>query len=767
MFGCVTPPIKKLREKSLHQENNMNLKHIKIACCLAALGAISTANADTLWFTNPDMPTVYSANLIGPSAKTPMSESEVADDFNVIGLIEQVIADGEDCNSCYSGQPVTGVYVRFYEWTESGPGELQSEQFLAADDPNFVWTPGMGPEFLQITLPEPFQATGWHFVSVQVTFSTLNSGTGKWHFHPVNYGSPMGAPSYFRNLSAGGQWVGWHTVIGSTPRDASFKLVGVPGGLPPMDVLAATSDPITPSARLRITGDGFGETQGGGQVLINNVQAIVTQWSNGQIVAYVPEQTAIGQAELVVENDAGQTDGMNIEVQPRESDGNVKWRFAVDADLMFHGASVAPDGSIYVNDYNNARLYKLSPDGGLLWTVDALRGQVGDGAEGPIVVRDDGTVILGVNPLGPKVEIVAYSPDGELQWVFTNPFSISLIAGPALGPDGNIYAVFNIPQPGEMAAVSLTPQGGLRWSNSGEPFLYQEAGQGAQLRFTSSEGFGGPIDEMVVHVDHNLNSRLHAFDLETGEQNFSVPFSTLGQVGAEVPTGQNGAIYLPEFAAMGPGWGLQQFDPADGSRTWRFEPNEGIASGLSTPTIGPDGTIYFTWDMTRLTAVTPDAQELWTYVSPDGFVSKPTLSPDNDTILFSGGWFGQNGFIRAIDRQTQEELFQINLQSNAGVVSAGSPNAFSPDGATAYAQATIVNDIGNEHCYVYAISIGDEVPQPILADLNGDGAVGVPDLMQLLSTWGQCAPSEPCAADLNGDGSVGVADLISLLADWS
>ncbi len=51
-------------------------------------------------------------------------------------------------------------------------------------------------------------------------------------------------------------------------------------------------------------------------------------------------------------------------------------------------------------------------------------------------------------------------------------------------------------------------------------------------------------------------------------------------------------------------------------------------------------------------------------------------------------------------------------------------------------------------------------------DLNGDGSVGVPDLLLLLGLWGQCVDVRDCPADLDGDGSVGVPDLLLLLANW-
>ncbi len=54
----------------------------------------------------------------------------------------------------------------------------------------------------------------------------------------------------------------------------------------------------------------------------------------------------------------------------------------------------------------------------------------------------------------------------------------------------------------------------------------------------------------------------------------------------------------------------------------------------------------------------------------------------------------------------------------------------------------------------------------IPGDLNGDGSIGVPDLLILLANWGPCAEPANCPADLDGNGNVGVPDLLLLLASW-
>jgi hypothetical protein len=55
----------------------------------------------------------------------------------------------------------------------------------------------------------------------------------------------------------------------------------------------------------------------------------------------------------------------------------------------------------------------------------------------------------------------------------------------------------------------------------------------------------------------------------------------------------------------------------------------------------------------------------------------------------------------------------------------------------------------------------------VLGDLDGDGVVGLSDLLILLSAWGACPPPPAeCPADLSGDSSVGLADLLILLSAW-
>jgi subtilisin family serine protease len=61
---------------------------------------------------------------------------------------------------------------------------------------------------------------------------------------------------------------------------------------------------------------------------------------------------------------------------------------------------------------------------------------------------------------------------------------------------------------------------------------------------------------------------------------------------------------------------------------------------------------------------------------------------------------------------------------------------------------------------------GSAPPGP--GDLDGDGVVGIVDLLALLAAWGPCPePCPPwCAADLDADCAVGIVDFLTLLAYW-
>ncbi len=55
----------------------------------------------------------------------------------------------------------------------------------------------------------------------------------------------------------------------------------------------------------------------------------------------------------------------------------------------------------------------------------------------------------------------------------------------------------------------------------------------------------------------------------------------------------------------------------------------------------------------------------------------------------------------------------------------------------------------------------------IPGDVDGDGIVGITDLLALLAAWGPCADCDDCPAEFDGDCTVGITDFLILLANWT
>ncbi len=99
------------------------------------------------------------------------------------------------------------------------------------------------------------------------------------------------------------------------------------------------------------------------------------------------------------------------------------------------------------------------------------------------------------------------------------------------------------------------------------------------------------------------------------------------------------------------------------------------------------------------------------------------------------------------------------FSSGGGLPKAAVVADFDDDGTP---DVAVVNNAGT-----VGVLLGQTAATPgIPGDLNGDGSVGVADLLILLANWGPCADCDDCLADLTGSCIVGVSDLLILLENW-
>ena len=455
----------------------------------------------------------------GPSQSWPEAgvNSEVADDFDVTGSIDRVVASG----FIFGLTPQwRGVSIRFYQYNANGtPGALQREYFLAAGDPHLVVN---NYGLIDATLAVPFPATGRHFLAVQPSVDY-------WYWWSADTGAPRGQAFYFRNLAAGQtQWQHGDNLNFNSNADVSFELYGAVTGPGQITGLAATT--LSRSGYLEILGSNFG---GSGTVLVDGLSAPVADWLSTRVVAYVPEAARLATVSVQVINPSGlPSNAANLTVTARQADGRVRWRFRMNGPYSKVRPVLGPDGTVYAIDAFD-HLYALAPDGGLRWLARGAGGKgVAVGADGAVYVASEAT-------------IRAFNPDGTSKWTFVQNPSAFILVGVSVGPDGNIYAVGTE----GMGVFSLTPAGALRWQVP-EPYsrlivLYNE------IVF----GSNGARQQLYFYANHHIR----ALGLD-GSSVFSIPGSYAELEPAMSPAiGPDGSVHTE----------LQTYSPG-GSLLWSF-----------------------------------------------------------------------------------------------------------------------------------------------------------------------------------------------------
>ncbi len=517
---------------------------------------------------------------------------------------------------------------------------------------------------------------------------------------------------------------------------ATASTLAVPGAgaSPQIDTLSTQS--IDRSGRLLIFGANFGAMQDKSRVLIDGRVAIATTWTDTEIHAYVPEAASTDAVSVTVTTAGGSSNIVPINVTIRRPDsamgapgGRVRWRFQMDSYFSGRYMARAPDGTIYASDIS--RLYALSPDGALLWVANAA------GGRRPISLGADGTIYTAGNM------IKAINPDGTVRWQFPNPTPGSgLLAGPNVGPDGNIYVAQDTWHGPGLGPFSLDPDGNLRWSDPDNVHIGSFGGSNSDIVFGQDRLFLG-------HVN-NAGSLpvLTAFDFD-GDQLWYGGSSDLGlSTGTFPKMHPNGRVIV--------GWGqtaIQALTP-DGGVDWLSFHPEAMNLPLM-PGIDSNGVIYTAgWLGLELWAINPDGSTRWALPQTGGILDALNVPPDGSIILACGvDTFGQPGWARGYDTADGSFLWQADLAGEAGIqqhVNSQQP-VFTPDNQTAYFPTAFLSDVG--FSYIYAIDLSLDL------DIDGDGVIDLDD---------NCvAEFNPDQADGDGDGIGDVCDTISDLCTWA
>jgi hypothetical protein len=474
-------------------------------------------------------------------------------------------------------------------------------------------------------------------------------------------------------------------------------------GSPPVISSLSTSSAVR-SGPIIVAGSGFGDRAEDLQITVGGRKAPFVKQSDGKITVYIPESAPLGTHSLTLKNNDGLSDSMPVEVVSRPAQvGRVRWRFELASSYANHRPVIAPDGTVYVYDVGG-NLYSLTPAGALNWVFN-VSAAGGFYELGPPALGQDGTIYVPAHlPSGGTFPggIVAVNPNGTLKWKFAQPAGTdggSIIAGPGVGPDGNVYAVAEI---NGLGAFSLTPAGTLRW-NDGQFGI--RGSLGFEIPFDAANGqFYFQTDQYGIEP----KGKIYAYDFN-GNLRFSAITTIEGQP-VVAPLSKN--IYTPVFPT-GIGLRLEAFNP-NGDALWLFS-GYPVTNTLSEPDAGPDDAAYVSISLGNLYAINPNGTQRWR-MQDQGIMYGPIVSPQND-LIFTGGLitYGNHGNFMGTSIDGQR-LWRIDLPDENGDAEYGqvrpeSRARFTPDGDTAYISADIAQVSSNEHrSYFYSIDTRADAP---------------------------------------------------------
>ena len=280
----------------------------------------------------------------------------------------------------------------------------------------------------------------------------------------------------------------------------------------------------------------------------------------------------------------------------------LEWSFAEGrgGGSIKAGVTIGADGTIYVgwNDDHaeRSRWHALSPQGGMLWTLELPNMSWSTPAIGA-----DGTLYLGSGIRAPG-SLVAVDPAGFVRWVLDGLDGIT--SSPAIGPDGTIHVA------GGHHVHAVDPRGEIQW-------IYETS--------DDTFGFSSPAvaSDGTIYVG-GIDERLYAIDRD-GSLKWT--FKASDRVWSPSSIGPDGTIYFGTFDGL-----LYAVNP-DGSERWSVSVSH--VRVQSAPSIGPDGAIHVLG--TGLFAINPDGSIRWHFHSrTSGYRTTPILGANGNVYIGVG-----------------------------------------------------------------------------------------------------------------------------------
>ncbi|MHC4414318.1 MAG: hypothetical protein ACYS0G_03440 [Planctomycetota bacterium] len=332
--------------------------------------------------------------------------------------------------------------------------------------------------------------------------------------------------------------------------------------------------------------------------------------------------------------------------------------------------------------------------------------------------------------------------DGE-RWTCVNDANYGF--GPPWGLPGDNASALCVRANGKVVVAPGLLQGALEWDGSTYTYLIP---QGYHVAFLVEDGLGrlwGSDDYGIAYfVDEEGN------------------FRTFAQGSSPLPGGSIGALIADKF---NPGY-VFIASQSGVSNTNAVEWNIHTAAEIGVPDWAircvdqaDDGTLWVGCDV-GMVHYDPVTQESTMYTIqnttlPSNEIDHVTIAPDGSIWMSTfDSWYPYPGGVTVFDGETwttfTEENSPLPLEQVWDLESRAVPGGYEVW-------------VGTAGEAIAVLGVSTAAP----GDLDGDGAVGINDLLILLAAWGACPPPCPqCAADLDDDCMVGINDLLILLANW-
>jgi len=425
--------------------------------------------------------------------------------------------------------------------------------------------------------------------------------------------------------------------------------------------------------------------------------------------------------------------------------GCVKWRFETEKAVPT-SVTIGFDDRVHIA-CEDGKLYTLDANGELLWCYDTNSPLTCSPTIGP-----DGTLYVGSQ----NGSLYAIDINGRLRWTHTTGRPIH--SSPAVSEDGKVFLGS---EDGVLYALA---------SDGSELWTFQTKGPGL---IPNGSIFAPPAigANGTVYIAGLYDPNLYALDPNDGAIKWVCSSATkTGWPFASPVIAENGTIYQTllydsNLYAIEPNngdiiWTKNLADPSSG---W-FDPNYakdygGYADGWSEPVLGPDGTIYVSFDDPYLRAVNPDGSIKW--VAPLGTIGGFTLTVSRNGLIYAAG---DDGCLYVVD-QTGWAVTQFKSNSWLNYPVIARDNVIILTDAND--KSLLITDQNNT---LWAIS------QKGCRDLNFDGVVDFSDIALLAEYWLECTDANwPCnyqgeqnylTADVDEDKYVRFSDLALIANFW-